>query len=559
LAVLVAACGDGGPGPELPPGVLSLSVGEGRTLTSAQAATIEINGGSAGAEFVLVPFSASQSPSATVPLEFAATQVTSVTGPPLPSLQPVRGAELFAERAASVAARLAMRASLDAELRRLERSTFARRMPAARAARARRASRAAGGSGSLAAVPAVGDQVSYNTARTSCSNASVRTGTVRVVSQRAIIVSDNNNPVGGFDDTTYTNIATQFDTFVYPLMVQNFGVPEDIDDNVGRAIIFYTVAVNELTPPGSEAIVGGFFHPRDLFPKTSSDPEQACATSNEAEMFYMLVPDPLRGNAFSRDNVRQGTIGVLGHEFQHLINASRRMYVNEAFDFEEVWLNEGLSHIAEELLYYSATGRAPKSNFTFSQLVSSQAQVDAVNAYQVDNFGRLLDHIETPETSSPYANNDELSTRGATWQLLRYAADRSTKTQQSIWLDLANSRNNGMTNFSAVLGDFFELTRDWAVAQYTDDAVASLPAAYQHPSWHFRSIMPRLVNQQTPPPYPLRTRTLVAGTPLTLTLNGGGAAYIRFGVAGDVTAAITPTSTGGAPPATVSFTVVRTK
>jgi hypothetical protein len=562
-AIALAACGgDGGPGPVIRPGVISLAVGEGRTLTSEQAATIEI-AGSAGADFVLIPFHGSTTPSATVALQFSGTDLTSLTGS-TPHAGPASDPAFSVQPTATLGTRDALRARFDAQLRRLERDFFARRMPAARRTRSLRASRSASGSGSLAVLPAVGDQVTYNTSRNACDvpQASMRAGTVRAVTQRAIIVADNQNPAGGFTDAEYADIAQQFDTFVYPLDVLNFGAPEDIDDNEDHIIIFYTRAVNELTPPGSESVVGGFFHPRDLFPKSSTDPSQQCPASNEAEMFYMLVPDPngeVNGNVRPKDRVLEGTIAVLGHEFQHLINASRRLYVNEAFDFEDVWLNEGLSHIAEELLFYSASGLAPRQNITFNQLVSSQAMVDAVNAYQIDNFGRLLNYVENPETQSPFANDDELATRGATWQFLRYAADRSTRPQQSIWHSLVNSRNSGITNFTAELGEFLPLVRDWTVAQYTDDVVAQTVAIHQHPSWHYRSIMPRIVNQQNPPPYPLMTRTLVSGTPLSLTLKAGGAAYLRFGVGAGATGKITPTQAGGPPPSTVSFTLVRTR
>ena len=562
----IAACGDGGPGPDDPPGVLSLSVGEGRTLTATQAATIEVSGGSAGAEFVLVPFHGSESPGSTVSLQLTGTQITGVTGPPSPGLSP-GGTPSFSRRASTLESREAARARLDGELRRLERGELARLIPAARAAFARRPSYSAAGSGALAAaVPAVGDQLSFNVIRSpSCGPATdMRTGRVVAVTARAIIVSDNNNPTGGFTDAEYAEIGAQFDNLVYPLDVLYFGAPEDIDDNVDRVIIFYTRAVNELTPRGSDAVIGGFFHPRDIFPRTSTDPSLVCATSNAAEMFYMLVPDPtgvVNGNVRTKVDVRQSTVGVLGHEFQHLINASRRLYVNEASEFEETWLNEGLSHIAEELLFYSASGLAPRQNITLAQLVdpNTPAVNNAVNEFQVDNFGRLLEYLENPEGNSPYAENDELATRGATWQLLRYAADRSTKSQQAIWQELANSPTVGVDNFTSVLGDFFQVARDWATAQYTDD-VLTTPPAHQHPSWHFRSIMPRLVsNSNPPPPYPLRTRTLVAGTPLTVSLVGGGAAYVRFGVAGGATGAITPSSTGTTSLSNVSFTVVRTK
>ena len=90
----------------------------------------------------------------------------------------------------------------------------------------------------------------------------------------------------------------------------------------------------------------------------------------------------VNGNVRSMADVRQSTGGVRGHEFQHLISASRRLYVNDASEFEETWLNEGLSHIAEELLFYSASGLAPRQNITLAQLTnSSTPQVNnAVNA-----------------------------------------------------------------------------------------------------------------------------------------------------------------------------------
>jgi hypothetical protein len=255
--------------------------------------------------------------------------------------------------------------------------------------------------------------------------------------------------------------------------------------------------------------------------------------------------------------VQEGTVGVLAHEFQHLINASRRMYVNDPAAPEAVWLNEGLSHISEELVFYSVSGLGPRQNITRQVIASSPDITNAFLSYQADNFGRLLEFIEEPETHSPFGSDDELATRGATWQLLRYAADRSTINQRDIWMRLANSKIAGIPNFTAVFGgEFFPLVRDWGTAQYTDDAVLQTPAVYQHPSWNFRSIFPAFVNNQ---PMPLKTRALVAGTPLSLGLRTGGAAYLRFGVAAGATGTITPTSSGAAPQAAVSFTVVRTR
>jgi hypothetical protein len=569
-AVILTACGDGGPGPSTPPGIISLAIGETRGISASDASTIQVSGGSAGAEFVLIPFYSSQAASATVALDFSSEQITAAAGPPTPDIIPGPDAGPTLERAASLNA--AAPARFDAELRRAEREVFGPRMPAARAAwaaraAARKAARNDPGAALnsvAAATPAVGDAVTLNAARSpNCTSPSNRAGHVVAVSQYAVVVADDANPALGFDPTEYTEIAQAFADSVHPLDTRNFGTPGDIDNNSGRAVIFFTRAVNELTPAGADYVIGGFFHPRDLFPKVGPDANSTtddCPSSNEAEMFYMLVPDPagtVNGNIRSKDSVKRATIGVLAHEYQHLINASRRI-ANNASDFEEVWLNEGLSHIAEELMFYQASGLTPKQNVTVTKLRSSQQILDAVNAYQVSNIGRLIEYLKDPEGRSPHAADDELATRGATWQFLRYAADRSTTAEQTIWTNLANSRTTGIANATAVFGgNFFNLERDWATAQYTDDAVSPTTATIQHPSWNYRSVVPALLPAGSP--YPLKTRPLTSGTPVSLTLRGGSAAYLRFGVAGGATATIRPTSSGAAIPAAVSLTVVRTK
>jgi hypothetical protein len=259
----------------------------------------------------------------------------------------------------------------------------------------------------------------------------------------------------------------------------------------------------------------------------------------------------------TKDFVRRQTIGVLAHEFQHLINAARRIYVNNANSFEEVWLNEGLSHVAEELMFYQGSGLGPRQNINLARLRSSQTILDAANAYQVANISRLIEYLENPETRSPYAANDSLATRGATWQLLRYAVDHSTKAEQTVWQELVNSRVSGIPNMAAEFGDFITLVRNWATAQYTDDVVSQAAATFQHPSWNYRSVVPGLLPAGSA--YPLKTRSLASTSTISLTLKAGGAAYLRFGVSGGATGTIHVTSSGAPPPAAVALTLVRTK
>jgi len=87
-------------------------------------------------------------------------------------------------------------------------------------------------------------------------------------------------------------------------------------------------------------------------------------------MFYMLVPDStgvVNGNSRTKAFVLQVTVGTIAHEYQHLINAARRLYILRQGGIswqEDLWLNEGLSHVAEELVYYRSSRNAARSNLT---------------------------------------------------------------------------------------------------------------------------------------------------------------------------------------------------
>jgi hypothetical protein len=271
----------------------------------------------------------------------------------------------------------------------------------------------------------------------------------------------------------------------------------------------------------------------------------------------MPVPDPnktINANYAVKANVASAVLPTLVHEFQHLINAGRRIYVNNASSLEEVWLNEGLSHIAEELLYYRMSGNFPRSNINLSLLQSSQAQLDAVNTYQIQNLDRAMLYMKSPETNSPFSQVDLLETRGAIWQLLRYSADRRGGTEQSAWSALVNTTATGQANFNAVFGDVITMSRDWAVAQFADDAGLTVSTNYTNPSWNLRSVLPALNSGV----FPLLTHPLLSA-PVDITLDGGGAAYLRFSVAANVPATIAGTSAGQPIPSAVDFILLRTR
>ncbi|MBA4157133.1 MAG: hypothetical protein H0X65_06620 [Gemmatimonadetes bacterium] len=386
----------------------------------------------------------------------------------------------------------------------------------------------------------VGELHRFNVnSQSSCDSPDYRTGRVMAVTQRAIVVADTANPrgAGTFSDAEYQGFATTFDDLVWPTVTENFGTPQDVDRN-GKVIIFFTRAVNELTPRGQNWFVGGYFFSRDLFPTRDEAGFKACAGSNYAEMFYMLVPDPsgtVNGNSRSKDRELRATVAVLAHEFQHLINASRRLYVVRAGgnDWNEIsWLNEGLSHIAEELLGYRTSSLAPRQNIDAQRLSTSPTEQSAFFEYQAQNFSRLAAYLQNPEGQS-LIGPDSLATRGATWQFLRYAADRKGGSEAALWRSLVDSGVSGIANLRSALGaEPMEWIQDWAVSIYTDDTAPGVESRFQQQSWNFRSIYPRLRNsggQTVYASYPLKT-TVLENRSRSVEIAAGSAAFLRFGV-----------------------------
>jgi hypothetical protein len=410
-------------------------------------------------------------------------------------------------------------------------------------------------------LPHVGDLMQLNANSTApCTSPQVRTGRVAAITERAIVVADTTNPAGGFTDADYTSFGVTFDTLIYPVDTRNFGEPSDIDGN-GRAILFFTSAVNELTAPNKDFFVGGFFFSRDLFPKSDLNGAPTCGTSNVAEMFYLLVPDPagiVNQNARTVDFVRAITPGVLAHEFQHLINASRHLYVSRSTSFEDVFLDEGLAHMAEELTFYRASGLSPGQNISEAALQSSPTVSDAFDHFGVANMRRFREYLLDPGSNSPYAANANLATRGATWSFLRYAADRLGGDEASLWLRMVNPPLgvHGLLNLTQAFGpDLESWVRDWSIANYADDLVEGVARVDGHPSWNFRSVIPAIGDGE----FPLAGIALDASRISSVVIGDGSAAYLHFAVAPGVTGGARITSRGAEPPNGFYLSLIRTR
>ena len=541
-----------------------MNIGDLQTLNAAQYGCF--TGSTAGAEYGIVAFNSST--------DAANALSVSVTGLGLGALSssyeaPFAGS--LALRSVSTRGLAAPQANTEfhLDLMTQARARFAGGFSQARAARQASYSRSTTGftpTANRSVIPAtakVGDIIRMNVSAGVCdsTNHPMR---VAAIGTKSIVLADTLNPVGGFTDADYTRFAARFDTLVYPLGVNAFGPPSDQDGN-GKVAILFTRSVNELTPVGATYYVGGFFNPRDLFPKVdTSNPRNNCPGSNEGEMFYMLVPAPdgINGVKHTAGFVDSITTGVIAHEFQHLINAGYRLRVGSmATAFEETWLNEGLSHIAEELLYYRESGVQTRVNLTTAGIRDTSLNRDSFNYWKSDaasNFARLLSYLRNPGATSPIGADDELATRGASWSFLRYAADRLGTSDGTLWQRLAQSDMTGLATLQSGIGtDPLPLFRDWTVANFVDDLGISSDTKYMHRSWNFRDIYSKnYLNFKT---YQLKVTDLPDKVKADFTVRGASASYMRLAVPAGKEGFMTFSSGGGAPTAPLQFIVVRTK
>jgi hypothetical protein len=529
---------------------VDLAIGQVVTDASGQGFCVHASG--ASAEYAIVPFYNSGVPSATITVEVRGQGLTTLPVP-TSSLLPLSVAP---QRASPNV--LTRDDPFEDRLRQRERDAGGRLHPQLRLPPASRSL-----SPATSTVPAIGTLVKYNVnANDYCDNPDYRTGKVVAITNKAIVVADTANPAGGFTDAEYQSIGVTFDTLVDPVDRAAFGDVTDIDSN-GHVILFFTRAVNEMTTAGATGVVLGFFYSRDLLPKTVS-PTDKCDGSNVGEMMYLLVPDTggvVNGNKRTKPQVVTAANGTVAHEYQHMINAGRRYYVNGVgANWEERWLDEGLAHTAEELNFWKASGLSPRSNLTASIFNDPKAS-PAYSTFEANNHARYRTYLQRTELQAPIgfdAFDDDLQTRGAIWSFLRFAADHLPAGQENaFWYKLVNSTTSGVANLTNALGTApYSLMRDWAISLYLDDNAVNVDPRFLQPSWNMRSV---LTNNGSSLSYPLTTRTLANNSQQSVLLAGNGASFLQFSVPDGQEALLTVTSGGQPLPATVQLAVVRVR
>ena len=311
-----------------------------------------------------------------------------------------------------------------------------------------------------------------------CSTHPTVTATAKTVGVHVAVYVDNASP-----DTLATidldSVAAVFDTLLYPTDTAAFGRESDIDGN-GLVLVLMTPKVNSLVttaqcndPAGG--FVAGYFFGGDLVTGFSG--------GNSAEIFYSMSPDPAGTVScmHSTTEVKKLVPVTFIHEFQHMISFNQHFLIRGGFP-EDLWLNEGMSHYAEEnggRLFLADT--ATLCEFVGGDLYNAGLYLGAPqNHFLVDTAGI-----------------GGLAERGAYWLFVRFLVDQfaggTTQAAANAFTRSLDATNQlGVANVVARTGTpFSTLVERWTLANYVSDLPSfPTPPELQYVKWQFRTAFP---------------------------------------------------------------------
>lgn len=392
-------------------------------------------------------------------------------------------------------------------------------------------------------------------------------GVVRAVGEHVILVEDPLAPAGGFAGADWTLLKNEFDGTVYPTATSFFGEAADIDGN-GRVIVLYTPEVNRLSPPEGGRI-NGFFLLSDLARSdrpggggVSGEDGSVCATSNEGEILYVAVADPdgVFGSPFTPGQALRAGRRTAAHELQHLVNAQQRVVLGTGgFDaIEESWLDEGLSHLAEELVGLQLMGLAETHNITFDLIEKDRDRLDVFNIYHLPNFFSLALYMSAPGIAPVLSPVDpgglgSEQMRGFAHFFLRWLLDQSGGEDPAAFVRAIVSGGGGQRSGIANVENVAKRSWDELIAEFAmtlavdDTGVTGLPDRFTIRTWDLRDVFAGLNAN------PSAGRRFRIPYPLAVTALGFSAASLDFDLNASTEAFFSIRGSGEAPPVAIEL------
>lgn len=429
--------------------------------------------------------------------------------------------------------------------------------------------------------PAVGSMVKYHIWKTFANVTTYDTVQFRVVyvGQKVIIAEDPASPLAGQMDADYSKLGLEFDQVMYPLLLE-FGDPlvdDPMLDNNGRLVALFTPRVNNYIVNGITNGIAGFVTICDFFAPAD------CPSSNQAEVFYALVPQPSSG--FSRDTWQRIIRGTFIHEVKHIDSYAWRIHLAPdlgQLQLEDTWLEEATAQVASELWARVLYHHGQNDDIAYDEGPACDYQAVSVDCPDpaeaiLNHFGFLYKHYDQLESKSildnPFSSVDVV-VYGSSWSFVRWVTDVFGGNEASFLSALMQTTDHGTSNISARAGHpFSELLGLWSLASLADNYPGAqiLDPQLRLPSWNSRDIF--LGMNQTlvysdgskpfPREWPMNERFVSFGTfsdaekQVNLLPGGGFAAWELSGPQSTPQVLAIRSPGGGVPPASIGMAIVR--
>ena len=144
---------------------------------------------------------------------------------------------------------------------------------------------------------------------------------------------------------------TEFEKTIYIRVTEIWGTAADIDYNQKFTIVF-SPTIND------EKRALGFFNPADFFKRnTDTNSENYNPASNEGDIIYAAIPSLMPHDQYFYKSIA----ATIGHELTHAVTFTKKTYNRiKAGDTTakraEIFLDEGISHLSENLIGYGISG-----------------------------------------------------------------------------------------------------------------------------------------------------------------------------------------------------------
>ena len=147
------------------------------------------------------------------------------------------------------------------------------------------------------------------------------------------------------------DLILKTETRIMPRVEKIWGKPADIDGD-GRLALLFAPTINQ------EQLATGFFNPADFFRRDANPQSKNYnPASNEMDILYVAVPESGGNASYSAESIA----ATIAHELTHAVTFTAKTWKrlktgNEQAVREELFLDEGWSHVTENLCGYGVSG-----------------------------------------------------------------------------------------------------------------------------------------------------------------------------------------------------------